>query len=338
MDSSNFPQRMAINCAEVKSKAKKLTHSSAPALSCDPLVQNHLNFKRSACPKRIMFYENGSWTDYSEEVADVMKLGFMEGKPIVEAPALGLKSCFDFYRMLEIDLETGKQRSISWMDVDGKCYFPKTFFNSYDNDHEADMGNFNENCTKIEVEVKIKENSERPKCLELNSVNLSKRKRGENVVKGKMEESSCKISAKKRHVVESELQSSRWPNARVLGSVEKGCTVVKKLFMPGLELVEPDARITVVHQCVRTGPLEKARVELFTKQMEITKRARGESNVVFAWYGTSAKGVQSILMHGFGIPSKSSRAEGHEIGIYLSPIRSPQNRCVLLVYDVIVVF
>lgn len=331
---------MAMNCVEVKSGAKKLAHSSPPALSCDPLIQNHLNFKRSSSPKRFMFYDNGSWVDYSEDVADVMKLGFMEGKPMVEAQSLGLNSCFDFYRMLEIDLGSGKQRSISWIDVDGKCFFPKSFVNSYENDHDADVANCNENCTKIEIEVRvrdnsveIKENSGGLKGLELNGVKLSKRKRGENVEKEKVEESLCSISAKKRHVVESELQSSRWPNARVLGSEEKGCAVVKKLFMKGLEIVEPGARVTVVHQCARTGPFDKARAELFTKQMEITRRARGVSNVVFAWYGTSAEGVQSILMHGFGIPGKPSRSEGHGIGIHLSPIRSPQNSAISLEMD-----
>lgn len=323
---------LAKNCAEVQSKDKRSAHSSSTTLSCEPLIQNHSNFKRSSCPKRFMFYENGSWVDYPEEVADLMKLGFMEGKPMVEAQVLGFNCFFDFCRMLEIDLDTGNQRSISWIDVDGKCFFPKIFVNSYENDHEADLVNCNENCAKIEIDIKIRENSGSAEGSELNKdANLSKRKRDENAEKENMGGSLCSINAKRRQMVGSELQSSRWPKARILGAEEKGYAIVKNLFLSGLEIVDPGAMITSIHQCVRKGPLDKARSEVFAKQMEITKRARRESNMVFAWYGTSAQGVESILMHGFGIPSKLSHCEGHGIGIYLSPIRSPQNRCVFYV-------
>ena len=118
-----------------------------------------------------------------------------------------------------------------------------------------------------------------------------------------------------------------------MAAEEKGYAIVRNLIFPGLQIVEPGAMITSIHQCVRTGPLEKARSEVFAKQMEITKRARGASNVVFAWYGTSAQGVESTLMHGFGIPSNLSRSPGYGIGIHLSPIRLPQISAMLSEMD-----
>ncbi|KAG6425112.1 hypothetical protein SASPL_115536 [Salvia splendens] len=42
-----------------------------------------------------------------------------EGRPMVEAQVLGYSCFFDLYRMLEIDLESGNQRSIAWIDADG---------------------------------------------------------------------------------------------------------------------------------------------------------------------------------------------------------------------------
>lgn len=281
-----------------------------------------------------MFYEDGSWIDYPEEVADLLKLGFVEGKPMVEAQVLGLNCLIDLYRMLEIDLESGNRRSVAWIGVDGKCFFPKTFVNSYGIDCEVDLADDDEKFPKIEIDVKLIENSGNHEGVGLiKDVNLGKRGRNENAVKEKVGESFCAASAKRLKTNESESESSRWPKARNLGADEKGYEIVRNLFLSRLGIVEPSATITSIHQCLRMGVMDKARFEVFAKQMEITKQARGESNVVFAWYGTSALGVESILTHGFGIPSKPSRAPGYGIGIHLSPIRLPQNRYVSMYVD-----
>lgn len=329
MNSLISTEMMTKNCTEGESKGRRFAPRPSAPSSCDPLIQNYSNFKRSSSPGRFMFYEDGSWVDYPEELAEVMKLGFVEGKPVVEAQVMGLNCFFDFYRMLQIDLDTGNQRSVSWIDVEGKCFFPKVFVDSYGNDRDDDSANCYENCPKIQIDINIRENSASSEGSELKKVvNVSKRKREENVEKEIMQGNLSSNNAKRRQMVVSESQSARWPKAKILGAEEKGYAIVKNLFMAGLEIVEPGATVTSVHQCVRTGPLDKARLEVFTKQMEITKRARGESNVVFAWYGASAKGVENILMHGFGISSESPHTEGHGIGIHLSPIRSPQSRCV----------
>ncbi|GFQ01171.1 inactive poly [ADP-ribose] polymerase rcd1 [Phtheirospermum japonicum] len=331
MNSLNFSEAMMMTKkrAEGKSKAKNFAPRSSTAVSCEPLIQNYSNFKRSSCPGRIMFYEDGSWIDYPNEVVELIKLGFMDGKPAVEAQVMGLNCFFDFYRMLEIDLESGNQRSISWIDVDGKCFFPKMFVNTYEIDSEDDFVNCGENFPKIQIDIKISENSVSSEDLKLDqAVKLSKRKREEDVINEKMEGSLSSTNVK-RQMVGSESQSARWPKTRILGAEQKGYAIVKNLLLSGLGTVEPGVTVTSVHQCARMGPLDRARLEIFSKKLEITKKTRGESNMVFAWYGTSAKGVESILTHGFGIPSNLSHSEGHGIGIHLSPIRSPQNSAVL---------
>lgn len=65
---------------------------------------------------------------------------------------------------------------------------------------------------------------------------------------------------------------------------------------------------------------------MFQKQIEITKAARGVSNTVYAWHGASAKGVESILAHGFGVPGKVSGPECYGVGVYLSPLGLPYMR------------
>lgn len=331
MNFLNSASLTAKRCKELNRSAKALSRRSSAALYCDPLIQNHSNFKRSSRPERLMFFENGSWVDYSEEVAELLKLGFVEGKPMVESQVLGLNCLFDLYRMLEVDLESGNQRSIAWIDVDGKCFFPKTFVNSCGIDREVDLVDGDERFPKIEIDIKIVENSgDHEGDGMIKDVNLGKRGRNENVEKEKVDENFCAASAKRLKMDESESESSRWPKARNLAAEEKGYAIVRNLILSRLGIVEPGATITSIHQCLRIGLMDNARSEVFAKQIEITKQARGESNVVFAWYGTSAQGVESILLHGFGIPSKSSRSPGYGIGIHLSPIRFPHNRSVSL--------
>ncbi|XP_073019985.1 inactive poly [ADP-ribose] polymerase RCD1-like [Primulina eburnea] len=313
-----------------------VSRCSKASPSRDPLIQNYSNFKRSSEPKRVMFYDHGSWTDYPEVVVEVLKLGFSEGMPMIEARIEGIDRFLDFYRMLEIELESGNQRSISWIDVDGKCFFPKICINTYDN-NDPDFVGGDENNPKIEIEIKLSKlaSSGSLKSLNLNELEkLTKRNREEQAEMNQPEESSSNVKVKRRKIVcEKELQSPRWPKTRVLRAEEEGYTSVKKLFLTGLKTVEPGAEVTVINQCVKTGPLDAARRQVFMKQMEITKQSRGVSNMVLAWYGASAKGVESILMHGFGIPAMASRSEGHGVGIHLSPVRSPQNSALLLEMD-----
>ncbi|KAL2242172.1 probable inactive poly [ADP-ribose] polymerase SRO3 [Sesamum indicum] len=334
MNSLNSSSMMAKKCADGKVEGRVSASRSSSALSCELLIQNYSNFKRSSVPEQFMFYEDGSWVDYPKEVMEVMRLGFAEGKPVVEAQVRGFNCFFDFYRMLEIELDTGNQRSISWIDVEGKCFFPKIFVNSCEIDSEDDSVSGDEDCRKIQIDIKIMQNSGSSECLVSNkTVKLSKRKREENGEKEKMDDNLSSINVKRRQMVGSELQSARWPKARTLATEEKGYAIVKNLFLSGLEIVEPGSKVTAIHQCVRTEPLDKARCEVFSKQMDITKQARGESNMVFAWYGTSAKDVESILKHGFRVPSKVPHPGGPGIGIHLSPIRLPQHSALLSEID-----
>ncbi|XP_051150486.1 probable inactive poly [ADP-ribose] polymerase SRO2 isoform X1 [Andrographis paniculata] len=327
MDSVNSSPAVTDGAADAKWKGKVVAPArSSKPLTCELLIQNYSNFKRSAKPGRFMFYENGSWMDYPKELAEVMKLGFSEGKPMVEARVMGFNCLIDFFRMLEVELDSGNYRSISWIDVDGKCFFPKFFVNSSEDRLEDDVVNCNEACPKIQIDIKIRDNSVAGAALKsVDDVNISKRKRERNADNVKMEGSSSSSNAKRRHVdvVGTELDSPRWVKTRVLGAEEKQYEVITNLFLTGLQAVDPQAKVTSIHQCTRPGPMDKARREVFLKQMEIMERARGRSNVVFAWYGTSANGVENILLHGFGIPTEMPRHKGHGIGIHLSPIRIP---------------
>lgn len=233
--------------------------------------------------------------------------------------------------MLEIQFDSGCEKSIAWIDMKGKCFFPKVFVNSSEafvnsDGNYGDQEGFGNNCPKIEIEVKILEDSDNLDSPSGKRKRVSEEIEVEQIEREKSEGSSSNfrnLDAKRRQIVESEMGKARWEKTKLLKEGQKEYTIVKNLFLSGLRSVEPDAMITRIHQCTRTGVLDKARYEVFMKQMEIMKKARGDANMVFAWHGTSAKGVDSILAHGFGMPDQVQPPRPHGVGVYLSPARLP---------------
>ncbi|KAI4316062.1 hypothetical protein L6164_024079 [Bauhinia variegata] len=270
------------------------------------IIQNHDNFKRSAAPMRCMFYHGWSWVDFQSDVVESFRSAFREEKPMIEVIIGGSENVFDFIRMVQIDLGSGHQRSIAWIDETGKPFFPKVFLGE---DWLEDSGN-----PQIEIDVRIhgldvdgKRKSSALDEFDI-EVNSSSKKDEEEVVSKRLRLTSAALN---------------WPNAKLLSKKDKQYLLVSNLFLSGIRKVGHGATITAIHQWERTGPLEKARLQVFQRQNEITKAARSASNAVFAWYAAPANAVPGILAHGFGFPSKISGSPSYGIGVYLSPVGLP---------------
>lgn len=313
---------------------EKLTCGGADCCYVQSLIENYSNFKLSAAPVRVMYYKDGSWVDFEKEVVDLVRAGFVEGRSVVEVGIGGFEYLFDFYRMLLIDFEFGNQRSVAWIDVSGKCFFPRRFIGGEFADlsgnskiRGVEVQNFEENSgsqfPKIEIEIRVGEICDSNK---RKRENLEECEYREEVKVEKTEGSSSNDKGqgfkKRRQLVVSDLDSPRWPRAKLLIEGDMAYSVVKNLFLTWLGVTDPGANITAIHQCTRTGPLDRARYEVFQKQLESTKGARGDPKMSLAWYRSSADEVASILSHGFGNPSKVSGHEAYGVGIYLSPVKS----------------
>uniref|UniRef100_A0A822ZPR4 Poly [ADP-ribose] polymerase n=1 Tax=Nelumbo nucifera TaxID=4432 RepID=A0A822ZPR4_NELNU len=275
--------------------------------STQALLENYSNFKRSSAPSRFMFYEKGRWVDFCPEVFEILRLGFLEGRPMVEVEIKGGRFLFDFLRMAQLNLITGNQRSIAWIDANGRCFFPKLSV-----DEEID--------TMAPVATSPKIGKRKRHQLELVSADQVS---DEN-------SSSDQLDTAKRCRVRSSfppiLERTKWPNVKRLDDGDENYSLINKVFLSGLKKIDPDATITAIYRCLHMGPSGGARLEVFRKQMEMTKVARGTSNVRLAWHGTSAKGVAGIVAHGFGLPNKLCGFGSYGVGIYLSPPYSPQTR------------
>ncbi|KAM2872392.1 hypothetical protein FF1_019916 [Malus domestica] len=251
------------------------------------------NFKRSAAPARVMFFQNDSWNDLPTPIVEFLRSGFAERKAVVSVEIEGSTVLFDFVRMLQIDLGAGSQRSIAWIDVNARPFFPRAF-----------------------VSEDLVDGSDSPKVQINKRINVSGRVLGKRQTEERpMDEDEVTSSIRPR--------SSEWPNVRLVGEAERVCTVCSNLFLAGMKKVDLAAAVTAVHQCVRDGPLDKARLEVFQKQIEITTAARGSANVIYAWCGVSGNDVKGILTDGFGAPSKVSGPQSHGVGLHLSHLSVP---------------
>lgn len=292
------------------------SHARDTCCTAQLMMQSHAKLKRSGAPARFMYFNHdGTWLDFSSEVLSSLKPAFLHRKPMADVSLGGSRYVFDFLRMLQIDFESGKQRSIAWIDENGKCFFPKVFIVE---DFE-DCLDESENL-KIEIEVRIDGNSIKRKRegLDKEEAEVSSRKKQEG---GEYASKRQRLS-----LPDAEKEKPRWPNARLLREGERAYVLARDYFLSGIRKIDPGATITAIHQCTRLGHLEAARFQVFQKQIEITKATRGASNTVYAWHGTSAKGVESILAHGFGVPRKVSGLESHGVGVYLSPVGLPHLR------------
>ncbi|KAB5568821.1 hypothetical protein DKX38_002614 [Salix brachista] len=289
-------------------------HRATNCCSTPLYLANHVNFSKSAAPARFIYFNhNGLWNDFENDVLESLKHAFLDGKAVIEMSFRQSRYLFDFARMLQIDFDSGIQRSIAWIDVNGKCFFPKMFVREDfgDNLEEERLNNRNR---IIEIEINI-------------DGKLIKRKREEFRDKEEPEVTSSKKEEegglKRQRLGTRDVGNCRWPNTRVFKEDEKSYSLVKNYFFSGMKKIDPGVVITAIHQCTRKEHSGEARQDVFQKQIEITKAARGVSNTVYAWYGAPAKEVESILAHGFGEPRKVSASETYGVGVYLSPFGLP---------------
>ncbi|KAM3237587.1 hypothetical protein P3L10_012616 [Capsicum annuum] len=247
------------------------------------LFQNRMNFKESGKPVRFVFYKGGESSRFGDGVVDVLSSAFVSGKAMYEVDIGSFKFIFDFYRMIAIDFVRGIEMFIGWMDDNNKWCFPKVVFE----------GSENMESRKIELELRTTENKS-------TGEELGKRKRESEENEG--EKGECSPShIKQQRVVDTQLLPPKWPRTRLLREEERLNQMIKGLI---LSFLSAEATVTGVHQCLRTGP----QFETFQNTVETVRRARGEPNLEYAWYGTSSKNVDCIERSGFEmsmIPSGS---------------------------------
>ncbi|XP_047324555.1 inactive poly [ADP-ribose] polymerase RCD1-like [Impatiens glandulifera] len=101
--------------------------SSIDRKSCNGnlLVNNYKNLQKSGLPQRVLFHQNNQWIDFPLDIIGLVRENFQMKRSLIEVQIHNHPSILDFFHMIEIDLKTGLEKPIAWIDEAGGCFFPQ---------------------------------------------------------------------------------------------------------------------------------------------------------------------------------------------------------------------
>jgi hypothetical protein len=75
-----------------------------------------------------MYYKQGSWHNFPEQIMKFLIEEFSGNKSSVVSVLDGEPILIDFLSMTVVNLKSRKQRSVAWIDDTSKCFSPSLFF------------------------------------------------------------------------------------------------------------------------------------------------------------------------------------------------------------------
>lgn len=323
-----------------KLDGSKNKYSSFTFPSGKRLLKYYSNFKKSGSLQRLMYHDNDEWNDFSLDIVGHVNKDLLVDKPAIEVECNGTKILLDFLHMMQLDLTTGMNRPIAWIDIFGNCFFPEIFSdydvtNSYANEYAEGEGNkdvenepFGSNGINLHLEIAIhgldnESSGESNVIVEQVHAHESAAPRNcddeanDSCAKASYEEGDVKCEDNQQ--IDGNMIQVDGPVPRSLRS-----DTVKDLFIKSTSSAA--AEIVEILQC--TSILMKSRLELFEKQAEITKKYRGDANIQYAWLPCLKESISTILQYGLGHYKPLKMKPFNGIGIHLIPANGTQIRLV----------
>ncbi|KAJ0052721.1 hypothetical protein Pint_03507 [Pistacia integerrima] len=310
-----------------KSKVVSGCHFRKSLLLC------YSNYKKSGIPQRLMYYENGDWTDFPEDLIAFVKKDLQVKKAAVEVELDGHRFLFDFLHMLRLDLKTGTQQPIAWIDETGACFFPEIYTDGdelYDccqnecgQDHELmcrDSYGPHEIKLQLEIDIAGVEQSKLKECsgesnAVIKQVQIAQKSAGNQYVVEVEDSCNRKTDAKLDEAIEdNQHMKTNVVNRTELVDEKLDSDAVRKFFLMGMRHFG-GVEILDIQCCA--SPTMSTRFELFQKQLEITKKYRGDANVRYAWLASSKGALPMIVTYGLGLCGASTTQSTYGIGVHL---------------------
>jgi len=304
-----------------KSKLMSYGYNGKSLLKC------YSNYLKTGTPQRLMFYQNGEWIDFPHSVVEVVREDFQVKKPAVEVEFNGNRFVLDFLHMFRVDLETSSQERIAWIDEAGSCFFPETF-----DCPQPESGKYQDPVLEepyVSQEIKLLLE------IEINGVDQSNLKECSGESNDLVKQIQINHQPASNHYgIDVEDSCSREPDAKmdedflenkqmganldmtpVSKNEEFDCEAVQKMFLTGMS-ASGSAEILDTYCCSSTSM--QARLELFQKQVELTKKCRGEANVQYAWLASSKGELPTVMTYGLGHCGPSTIKSTYGIGVHLA--------------------
>ncbi|KAL6006992.1 hypothetical protein ACLOJK_032488 [Asimina triloba] len=104
---------------------------------------------------------------------------------------------------------------------------------------------------------------------------------------------------------------------------DKDYSFVKRVFLAGMGTLAKHTRIEAIHRNSHSSLSGRSRLQTFRIYSEaMSKKCGANTNMKFAWCGSSKDGISDILRHGFGQCQTPDNGGLYGCGIYLSPADS----------------
>ncbi|XP_068344962.1 inactive poly [ADP-ribose] polymerase RCD1-like isoform X3 [Pyrus communis] len=339
---ANFPgathrvsQRPSLNKL---AKRRKLHGSKSKLMSPGSrrsLLASYSNFSRSGVPQRLMFYQSGGWTDFPQDLVDLVMKDLQVKKETVNIKSHGEHYLLDFLHMFRLNLKTGLKQHIAWIDEAGSCFFPEIY------DEDDDEPNWycspqggkdlepwaEEHCGSREIRLHLE--------IEINGMGQSglnecsgesngfvKKIQVDQIPASHGDGAEVENSCNRKHGLKvdeySEDNEAMTKNLARATEIEKeklDRDTVHKIFLKGMSSFDV-VEVLDIYQCSST--LMQARLELFQKQVEITKTFRGDANIRYAWLASSKGELSSIMMYGLGHSGLAMNKSIYGTGVHLT--------------------
>ncbi|XP_010509607.1 PREDICTED: probable inactive poly [ADP-ribose] polymerase SRO1 [Camelina sativa] len=291
------------------------------------LVRYYSYFKKTGVPKRVMFYENNEWIDLPEHIIGAIRDDLEAKRAAVEFNWSGRHFVLDFLHMHRLDLETGVKTQLAWIDIAGKCFFPEIYDNlERDCCHQRDPEQHDQREIKLHLEIDLN-GGELPR-LNLNEVTDES---GDNmdyiqVFQGssngqddEASEDSCTREPDNAVVKWGKAEADQFSGVKpAVEQLDKDA--VKQMFTLGTATLG-DVEFLDVHQV--SSEIAKARLSLFQKQADITKKHRGDANIRYAWVPAKKEVLSAVKMHGLGVGGAFIKKSMYGVGVHLNAANSP---------------
>ncbi|AEE31452.1 WWE protein-protein interaction domain protein family [Arabidopsis thaliana] len=297
------------------------------------LVRYYTYFKKTGIAKRVMMYENGEWNDLPEHVICAIQNELEEKSAAIEFKLCGHSFILDFLHMQRLDMETGAKTPLAWIDNAGKCFFPEIYESDERTNycHHKCVEDPKQNAPhdiklRLEIDVNggetprlnLEECSDESGDNMMDDVPLAQRSSNEHYDEATEDSCSRKLEA----------AVSKWDEtdaivvsgAKLTGSEVLDKDAVKKMFAVGTASL---GHVPVLDVGRFSSEIAEARLALFQKQVEITKKHRGDANVRYAWLPAKREVLSAVMMQGLGVGGAFIRKSIYGVGIHLTAADCP---------------
>ncbi|XP_037496681.1 inactive poly [ADP-ribose] polymerase RCD1 isoform X2 [Jatropha curcas] len=336
------PEWPNLNFSKYKlGKRRRLARSQSKHVSCGyhfrrSLLRCYSNFMRTGVPNRLMFYQNGQWNDFPLDLVALVQNELQNKKPAIEVELEGHRYVLDFLHMFRMDMKTGLQQPMAWIDEAGGCFFPEIYVddqellnccqhNCVDDQRHIFPESYGPHEIKVQVEIDING---------VDESNLKECSGESNAIVKHFQIAQKPMSDSDYHVAEVEDSCNRKLEEKIDEAVEENqhnktnrstendsvdvkldFDSVRKMFLTGMSSFG-GADILDMQRCSSTSM--HARLELFQKQIELTKKCRGDANVRYAWLASSKRLLSTVMFCGLGHCGSSITKSKYGIGVHLS--------------------